>query len=283
MTSMNTKTPIDTSNFLDVAGIVSRLPAPSTPATIAPTLPPTQAPTAAPTCAPLTSGKIVRDQINGAIYTVEGNTLRSFPTYEIWQSWGMPQPDQQFNTEDLVACPRGETHGYKPTPPPTSRPPVIMPTVAPTSAAPIVVSQFPPPSSIQFPPNLVVLVHEGEWMSNGILKVLTLRNAIPSIQSFTFKDLTQIFALESSGSVRAVEGTGTYLEHGGTSCDAVSGGFVARQWRFVARDNGAYVIEVDCSSVGLGMRRIGTRHGSSIVVLTDSDDAGWFVVPVARV
>jgi hypothetical protein len=245
---------ISTANFLSVGDIVSMLPVSfaATPApTLAPTLAPTPAPTLAPTLAPTPAP------------TTRAPTLA--PTLA-------PTPAPTTLAPTLA-----------PTPYPTSPPPV--PTLAPTSAAPIIALQFPPPPRFQFPPNLVLLVHEGRWMNAGVLKIFTLRDGVPSIQDFTFKDMTQIFVIDSTGSVRVVGGNGAYLEHGG-NCSAATGGSVARQWRFAARGSGAYALEADCSSIGLGTQRVGVleNSGSSVSLTKSTDDSGgWFIIPVAKI
>jgi len=123
-------------------------------------------------------------------------------------------------------------------------------------------------------------------MSNGVLKVLTLRNAIPSIESFTFKDLTQVFAIDANGSIRTVGGQGAYIQSAST-CNGVIGGSSASQWRFAPRNlPRSYSLEVVCANT-LGTKRIdfNTATNPRALFLSASTGAstGWFIVPVARV
>jgi len=183
-----------------------------------------------------------------------------------------------------------------PTPAPTTRAPTPAPTQTPTSAAPITPAPttraptpsptpapMPPPSYLRYPSNLVVFAHEGEWMNKGILKVLTLRGSTPSLQNFVYKDMTQVFAIDSRGSVRCVADQGTYVKPAST-CDGVVGGPSASEWRFVNRDlPRSYSVEVKCA---VGTRRLefsNMVHPWAILLGgTAGSSVGWFVVPVAR-
>jgi hypothetical protein len=164
------------------------------------------------------------------------------------------------------------------TPAPTTRAPTPAPTPAP----------MPPPSYLRYPSNLVVFVHEGEWMNKGILKVLTLRGSTPSLQAFAYKDLTQVFAIDGRGAVRCVADQGTYVNLAST-CDGVVGGSNASEWRFVDRDlPRSYSLEVKCA---VGTRRIefsSMVHPWAILLggtagSTGAQGGGWFIVPIARV
>ena len=142
---------------------------------------------------------------------------------------------------------------------------------------------MPPPSYLRYPSNLVVFAHEGEWMNKGILKVLTLRGSTPSLQAFVYKDLTQVFAIDSRGAVRCVAGQGTYVNSAST-CDGVVGGSSASEWRFVDRTlPRSYSVEVKCA---IGTRRLEFNdmvHPWAILLGgTAGSSTGWFVVPVAR-
>ena len=179
-------------------------------------------------------------------------------------------------------------------PAPTTRAPTLtpIPTLAPTEAATLSPSPttppIPPPTYLQFPPNLIVLVHEGEWMQKGMLKVMTLRNSTPSIENFVYKDLTQVFAIDANGSVRTITGQGEYVNHE-TNCDGVIGGTSATRWRFVPRNAPrSYALEVVCASnLNLGTKRI--EYNSIInqralyLSSKGGEETGWFVVPVARI
>ena len=184
------------------------------------------------------------------------------------------------------------------TPAPTTPAPTTpTPTQAPTSAAPITPAPttrastpsptpapMPPPSYLRYPSNLVVFAHEGEWMNKGILKVLTLRGSTPSLQPFVYKDLTQVFAIDSRGAVRCVADQGTYVNPAST-CDGVVGGSNASEWRFIDRDlPRSYSVEVKCA---IGTRSIEFNnmvHPWAILLGgTSGSSAGWFIVPVARV
>ena len=176
------------------------------------------------------------------------------------------------------------------TPSPTPAPTTPAPTLAPTSAAPVTPSPtpapMPPPAYLRYPPNFVILVHEGEWMSNGALKVLTIRGSTPTLQNFVYKDLTQVFAIDANGSLRTVAGQGEYVNHA-TNCDGVVGGTSPSKWRFVPRSLArSYSLEVECSDVRLGTKRV--EYNSLVntwaLYLGTSTGAqgGWFIVPVAR-
>ena len=184
------------------------------------------------------------------------------------------------------------------TPAPTTQAPTPAPTLAPTSAAPTTTSPSPspspspssasmvPPAYLRYPPNFVILVHEGEWMNSGALKVMTLRGSTPSLQNFVYKDLTQIFAIDSNGSVRTVSAQGEYLNHA-TNCDGVIGGSSASQWQFVPRNlPRSYALEVVCSST-LGTKRIDYNPINSpwgpYLSASTGASTGWFIVPVARI
>ena len=183
-----------------------------------------------------------------------------------------------------------------PTPAPTTRAPTPVPTRAPLTAAPITPAPttraptpvptpapMPPPSYLRYPSNLVVFAHEGEWMNKGTLKVLTLRGSTPSLQAFVYKDLTQVFAIDSRGAVRCVADQGTYVNSAPT-CDGVVGGSNASEWRFVDRTlPRSYSVEVKCA---IGTRRLEFNdmvHPWAILLGgTTGSSVGWFVVPVAR-
>ena len=142
---------------------------------------------------------------------------------------------------------------------------------------------MPPPSYLRYPSNLVVLVHEGEWMNSGSMKVLTLRGSTPSLQPFVYKDLTQVFAIDGRGAVRSVAGQGAYVQPAST-CDGVVGGSSAAAWRFMDRNlQRAYSLEVQCA---VGNRRIDFNsmvHPWAILLGSSTGSStGWFVVPVAR-
>ena len=176
-----------------------------------------------------------------------------------------------------------------PTPAPTTRAPTPSPTLAPTSAAPLTPSPtsapMPPPAYLRYPPNFVILVHEGEWMSTGALKVMTLRGSTPSLQPFAYKDLTQVFAIDANGSIRTVAGQGEYVNYA-TNCDGVVGGSNASRWQFTPRNlPRSYAMEVVCAST-LGTKRIdfnsATNPWALFLSTSTAAGTGWFVVPVAR-
>lgn len=176
-----------------------------------------------------------------------------------------------------------------PTPAPTTRAPTPAPTLAPTSAAPLTPSPtsapMPPPAYLRYPPNFVILVHEGEWMTNGSLKVMTLRGSTPSLQPFAYKDLTQVFAIDANGSIRTVAGQGEYVNYA-TNCDGIVGGSNASRWQFTPRNlPRSYALEVVCAST-LGTKRIDfnstTNPWALFLSTSTAAGTGWFVVPVAR-
>ena len=174
---------------------------------------------------------------------------------------------------------------------PTTQAPTPAPTLAFASTAPTTTpspSSAPmlPPAYLRYPPNFVILVHEGEWMNSGSLKVMTLRGSTPSLQPFAYKDLTQVFAIDGNGSVRTVAAQGEYLNHA-TNCDGVIGGSSASQWRFVPRNlPRSYALEVVCSNT-LGTKRIDFNPVNNpwgpFLSASTAASTGWFIVPVARV
>jgi hypothetical protein len=140
---------------------------------------------------------------------------------------------------------------------------------------------------LRYTPNLVVLVHEGEWMQNGVFKVMTLRGSTPSLQNFVYKDLSQVFAIDSNGGVRSTSGQGQYVGHA-SNCDGVVGSTLASKWRFVPRNlPRSYALEITCDSTPLGTKRIEfnsiVNPWALFLSASTGAGAGWFVVPVARV
>jgi len=248
------------------------------PTTRAPTL--TPAPTLAPTsAAPLHHGDSTL-------------TPSSTPTTTTRAPTFTPSPTPTVTTRAPTLTPSPTTRAPTFTPAPTTRAPTLTPapTLAPTSAAPLTPSPttppMPPPTHLQFSPNLVILIHEGEWMQKGMLKVLTLRNSTPSVQNFVHKDLTQVFAIDANGSVRTITGQGEYVNHE-TNCDGVIGGTSISRWRFVPRNlPHSYALEVVCAS-NLGTKRIEYNSIANQKALYLSskggEETGWFVLAVARV
>jgi hypothetical protein len=146
---------------------------------------------------------------------------------------------------------------------------------------------MPPPAYLRFSPNFVILVHEGEWMTTGTIKVMTLRGSTPSVQNFVYKDLTQIFAIDANGAMRTVAAQGEFVSHA-TSCDGVVGGSVASQWRFAPRNlPRSYALEVVCASTSLGTKRIDFNPAINpwdlFLSASTGASTGWFIVPIARV
>jgi hypothetical protein len=216
---------------------------------------------------------------------------------EAYQSFGSPAVNHEFDTAELATCARGPNI-YTQTPAPTTRAPTYTPsptpspTLAPTRGATLAplptAPPVPPPTYLRYSPNLVILVHEGEWMQKGLLKVMTLRGSTPSVQKFVYKDLTQVFAIDANGSVRTIAGQGEYVNHE-TNCDGVIGGTSVSRWRFVPRNAPrSYALEVVCAStLQLGTKRIEynsiTNPWALFLSSKSGESTGWFVVPVARV
>jgi hypothetical protein len=143
---------------------------------------------------------------------------------------------------------------------------------------------MPPASSVQYPPNLVALVHEAEWMDKGELKVLAVRGSFGTVESFTFKDFAQVFAIDGMGAIRVLEGQGNFVQVG-AGCDFAAAGPAPRAWQFTPRQlPRSYSMETRCAA---GDRRLGYDplvHPTLAVATTATgSSSGWFVVPVARI
>lgn len=261
------------------------------------TSPATRVTTSAPTttqppasCPIFQENEIVRDFHTGAIFKFEGGKLREFPSTNVYESWGSPPAWRQFTYVELAGCVRGSPMTLKSTPAPTPSP-----TPSPTTAAPIItlpaqktpiptMAPLPPASSMQYPSNLVIIAHEGEWMNKGILKVVTIRGSTPSLQPFVYKDPTQVFAIDANGAIRTISGQGLFIQSAST-CDGVVGGSSAVPWRFTNRSlPRSYSLETNCA---VGVRRIEFNdmvHPWALLLgATNGASTGWFVVPVARV
>ena len=211
-------------------------------------------------CPTIPDGSIVIDAKDGQLYKYDMAQLRPMSN-DTYRTIGSPAYTT-YPAGSLDNCPRGPVYTVQTT---TTEPPA---TTGPSG----------PSGPPVFDGTLYILVHGKSWTERGELKVIATRFGGTTLESFTFKDLAQIFMINNDGFIRNLADRGLYLTSKtgclatGMTVDAPDAGWTFKK---SAGSKYAYGLVSNCGSA------LSATVGAREPVLEKTDD-DWFIIPVGK-
>jgi len=207
-------------------------------------------------CPTIPDGSIVIDAKDGQLYKYDMAQLRPMSN-DTYRTIGSPAYTT-YPAGSLDNCPRGPVY-----------------TVQTLTEPPATTGPSGPPV---FDGSLYILVHGKSWTERGELKVIATRFGGATLESFTFKDLAQIFMINNDGFIRNLADRGLYLTSKtgclatGMTVDAPDAGWTFKK---SAGSKYAYGLVSNCGSA------LSATVGAREPVLEKTDD-DWFIIPVGK-
>jgi len=204
---------------------------------------------------------ILVDGKTGQMFKYEAGMLRGM-SVDTYRALGSPGYTT-YKSGTLDNCPRGPDIQHQTVTP--------KPTDAPTEDP-------------AFPSTVYVIIHGESWSMKGEMRVLASRFGGAVIEPFAFKDLAQVFAINSAGYIRSLEGQGLYLTSQDDCLSAVMMKDVPKAgWRLQKTGDSQYGYQlISPCSVSL---KAGVADRSPVLEQSAfGDDASdeWYVLPIGK-
>lgn len=204
---------------------------------------------------------ILVDGKSGQMYRYEAGMLRGM-SVDTYRALGSPGYTT-YKSGTLDNCPRGPDIQHQTVTP--------KPTDAPTEAP-------------AFPSTVYVIIHGESWSMKGEMRVLASRFGGAVIEPFAFKDLAQVFAINSAGYIRSLEGQGLYLTSQDDCLSAVMMKDVPKAgWRLQKTGDSQYGYQlISPCSVSL---KAGVADRSPVLeqsAFGDEASDAWYVLPIGK-
>jgi hypothetical protein len=212
-------------------------------------------------CPIIPENTVLVDGKTGQMYRYEAGMLRAI-SLETYRALGSPKYTT-YKAGSLDNCPRG--------------PDIQVPTVTPKpTEAPL--------EDPAFPSTVYVLIHAESWAMKSELRVLASRFGGAVIEPFEFKELAQVFAINSQGYVRSLEGQGAYLTNQDDCLAPIMSKDVPKTgWRLQKTGDSQYGYKL-VSSCGVSLKAGVTDRSPVLEKSVFGGDASdeWYVLPIGK-